>query len=207
MHRTIIRCVIMNKSDMQENNPELKNKIIDAARELFVKKGYYHTNMPDIVKSAKVSIGAVYHYFKGKKSLAKEIHDYSVQLLEENFLNKILILNTAKERVHTFIKMMFEWTKNDPVLVEYLLFARPQDIFNEKISICSSEGFILVMDIIKYGQQNNEIKEGDPYPYYTILSGSVSRYIELYLEKKLTLPITDYIETAYEITWNAIKKE
>ncbi len=197
----------MNKSDTQENNPELKNKIIDAARELFVKKGYYHTNMPDIVKSAKVSIGAVYHYFKGKESLAKEIHDYSVQLLEENFQSKILILNTARERVHTFIKMMFEWTENDPVLVEYLLFARPQDIFNEKISICSSEGFILVMDIIKYGQQNNEIKEGDPYPYYTILSGSVSRYIELYLEKKLTLPITDYIETAYEITWNAIKKE
>jgi hypothetical protein len=197
----------MNKSDTQENNPELKNKIIDAARELFVKKGYYHTNMPDIVKSAKVSIGAVYHYFKGKESLAKEIHDYSVQLLEENFQNKILILNTARERVHTFIKMMFEWTENDPVLVEYLLFARPQDIFNEKTSICSSEGFILVMDIIKYGQQNSEIKEGDPYPYYTILSGSVSRYIELYLEKKLTLPITDYIETAYEITWNAIKKE
>ncbi len=197
----------MNKSDIQENNPELKNKIIDAARELFVKKGYYHTNMPDIVKSAQVSIGAVYHYFKGKESLAKEIHDYSVQLLEENFQNKILVCNTAKERVHTFIKMMFEWTENDPVLVEYLLFARPQDIFNEKISICSSEGFILVMDIIKYGQQNNEIKEGDPYPYYTILSGSVSRYIELYLEKKLTLPITGYIETAYEITWNAIKKE
>ncbi len=197
----------MNKSDIQGNNPELKNKIIDAARELFVKKGYYHTNMPDIVKSAQVSIGAVYHYFKGKESLAKEIHDYSVQLLEENFQNKILVCNTAKERVHTFIKMMFEWTENDPVLVEYLLFARPQDIFNEKISICSSEGFILVMDIIKYGQQNNEIKEGDPYPYYTILSGSVSRYIELYLEKKLTLPITGYIETAYEITWNAIKKE
>ncbi|NOY49655.1 MAG: hypothetical protein GXO88_03690, partial [Chlorobi bacterium] len=59
----------------------------------------------------------------------------------------------------------------------------------------------------KYGQQNSEIKEGDPYPYYTILSGSVSRYIELYLEKKLTLPITDYIETAYEITWNAIKEK
>ena len=197
----------MNKSEAQENYPELKNKIINAARELFVKKGYYHTNMPDIVKSAGVSIGAVYHYFKGKETLAKEIHDYSVRLLEENFRNKILVHNTAKERVHTFIKMMFEWTKNDPILVEYLLFARPQDIFNERISICSSEGFILVMDIIKYGQKNNEIKAGDSYLYYTILSGSVSRYLELYFDKKLEMPITDYIERAYEITWNAIKKE
>ena len=197
----------MNKSEAQENYPELKSKIINAARELFVKKGYYHTNMPDIVKSAGVSIGAVYHYFKGKETLAKEIHDYSVRLLEENFRNKILVHNTAKERVHTFIKMMFEWTKNDPILVEYLLFARPQDIFNERISICSSEGFILVMDIIKYGQKNNEIKAGDSYLYYTILSGSVSRYLELYFDKKLEMPITDYIERAYEITWNAIKKE
>ncbi len=197
----------MDKYDTRENYPELKSKIINAARELFVKKGYYHTNMPDIVKSAKVSIGAVYHYFKGKERLAKEIHDFSVQQLEENFRNKLLILPTAKERVHAFIKMMFEWTENDPVLVEYLLFARPQDIFNEKVSICSSEGFVLVMDIIKYGQQNNEIIAGDPYPYYTILSGGVARYIELCLDKKLELPITDYIEKAYEITWNAIKKE
>lgn len=197
----------MNKSVVQEGYPELKGKIINAARELFVKKGYYHTSIPDIVKSAGVSIGAIYHYFKGKETLAKEIHDYSVQLLEENFHNKILIHNTAKERVHTFIKMMFEWTKNDPILVEYLLFARPQDIFNERISICSSEGFILVMDIIKYGQKNNEIKAGDSYLYYTILSGSVSRYLELYFDKKLEMPITDYIERAYEITWNAIKKE
>jgi len=197
----------MNKSDTKENYPELKSKIINSARELFVKKGYYHTNMPDIVKSANVSIGAIYHYFRGKESLAKEIHDNSVQLLEENFYKKILIHKTAKERVHAFIKMMFEWTENNPVMVEYLLFARPQDIFNEKISICSSEGYIFVMDIIKYGQQNNEIKMGDPYPYYAILSGSVSRYIELYLDKKLELPITDYFEKAYEITWNAIKKE
>ncbi len=195
----------MDKTGKQENHPELKSKIISAARELFVKKGYYHTNMPDIVKSANVSIGALYHYFKGKESLAKEIHDYSVHQLEENFRNKILILNSAKERVYTFIKMMFEWTENDPVLVEYLLFARPQDIFNEKISICSSEGFILVMDIIKYGQQNKEIKEGDANPYYTVLSGTVSRYIELYLENKLEQPITNFIERAFEIIWNAIK--
>jgi len=66
---------------------------------------------------------------------------------------------------------------------------------------------VLVMDIIKYGQQNNEIKAGDPFPYYTILSGSVSRYIELYLEEKLAQPITNYIEKAFEITWNAIIKE
>jgi AcrR family transcriptional regulator len=156
--------------DSLEEIPEVKSKIIKASQELFVKKGYHRTSIPDIIKLAQVSIGALYHYFPSKEILAKKIHEHSVMVLIQNFDEKILTLPTARERVSAFIKLMFEWTENDPVFVEYLLYARPQDIFNKRISICSQEGLSLVMDIIKYGQQNNEIKLGNCYPYYTILN-------------------------------------
>ena len=44
-----------------------KNKILDAALQIFVKKGYAETRMDDIVKDSGVSKGAIYHYYSSKK--------------------------------------------------------------------------------------------------------------------------------------------
>ena len=45
-----------------------QNKILDAAYEVFVGKGYSDTTMDDIVKKSEMSKGAIYHYYSSKKS-------------------------------------------------------------------------------------------------------------------------------------------
>lgn len=197
----------MKQTKLCQEMPEVKKKIICSARELFVKNGYHNTNMPEITKHAEISTGAIYHYFKGKEVLAKEIHDISVEILKNNFESKIKIYRSTRDKINSFVELMFEWTENDPIMVEYLLYARPQEIFSCKTSICSDEGFALVMDIIKSGQKNKEIKSGDPSAYYAVLSGTVSRYIELYLDQKLKKPITSFAKTTAEIIWTAIKEK
>lgn len=200
--RTIKKCKIQTEEDF----PEVKCKIIKAAQELFVKKGYHNTSIPEIVRKAGISTGSIYHYFSSKEALAKEIHDHSVRLLALNFQENILIYPTAQEQVLAFIKLMFEWVENDPILVEYLLFSRPQDIFDERTTICSKEGLSLVMGIIEFGQLTQEIKEGNGYAFYAVLSGTTSRYIQLYLENKLEPSLIHFINIANEIIWNAIKR-
>jgi AcrR family transcriptional regulator len=41
-------------------------QIIDAARELFSRKGLAHSSMADLVAAAGMSMGAIYRYFAGK---------------------------------------------------------------------------------------------------------------------------------------------
>jgi AcrR family transcriptional regulator len=49
---------------------EARDKILRAAAQLFIQKGYDDTTMQDIVKAARTSIGNVYFYFENKEALA-----------------------------------------------------------------------------------------------------------------------------------------
>ena len=53
-----------------------QNKILDAAYEVFVGKGYSDTTMDDIVKKSEMSKGAIYHYYSSKKALFLALIDH-----------------------------------------------------------------------------------------------------------------------------------
>ena len=57
------------RQPQQERSIEKKNKIIEAAYEIFSEVGYYAANTPEIAKKAGVSTGIIYGYFKNKKDI------------------------------------------------------------------------------------------------------------------------------------------
>lgn len=60
---------------------EARSRVIQAAKEVFSRKGYHATSMDDIAGELGVSRGAVYLYFKSKESILQEIFIQNQQLL------------------------------------------------------------------------------------------------------------------------------
>jgi AcrR family transcriptional regulator len=92
----------------QKRSIEKKDKIIKAGLELFSKKGYHNTNTIEIAKSAGVSTGTVYSYFKDKKSIYIDAFEY---FLNQNALPVI-------EKIADLPKQL-----NDTLLVEKIIDA------------------------------------------------------------------------------------
>jgi AcrR family transcriptional regulator len=57
------------KKKIQKRTLESRDKLLKAAYELFVEKGYYNTNTKEIVKKAGISVGNFYNYYKDKADI------------------------------------------------------------------------------------------------------------------------------------------
>jgi AcrR family transcriptional regulator len=87
---------------------ESRKKIIDAAMDVFSRKGYAAANIREIAKTAGISVGGVYLYFKNKEELYKSLIDDRMR----DMGSKIEIIagraESATEALSNFLKLHLE---------------------------------------------------------------------------------------------------
>ena len=57
---------------MQIQKENIRRQTLEAAKNIFLKKGFSHTSMRDIAKKAKVSLSNIYNYFSNKDEIYRE---------------------------------------------------------------------------------------------------------------------------------------
>jgi AcrR family transcriptional regulator len=63
----------------EEHAQARRQQIIDAAYRCFARKGFHQATMRDIYEEAKLSPGAVYHYFENKGEIIQASFDFDYQ--------------------------------------------------------------------------------------------------------------------------------
>lgn len=67
-----------------------RSAIVEAARMLFVERGFDDTSVDDIAEVAQVSKGAIYHHFKDKQEIFVDVYRDATKGVIENVV-KVLI--------------------------------------------------------------------------------------------------------------------
>ena len=78
-----------------------RQRLVEAARELFLAKGYEATSVADVLARAEVNSGSLYYFFKTKEQLLLAVLDEYVDLLEP------MILRPVFERVSDPLDRVF----------------------------------------------------------------------------------------------------
>jgi TetR/AcrR family transcriptional repressor of nem operon len=88
------------KSDKRE-------RLINAAKELFYKQGFNNTTIADIAKSAEVPLGNVYYYFKTKDEICDAvIKERSLET--SKMIAEFNTLNSAEEKLVAIVNFYSE---------------------------------------------------------------------------------------------------
>ncbi len=71
-------------AERQQRNEATRTRLLDAARELFMRQGYAATTMTQVVEHAGTSIGNCYFYFQGKEALLRGlVQDFARRIARE----------------------------------------------------------------------------------------------------------------------------
>lgn len=89
--------------NQEERSQRSRAQILDAALELFSHQGYRATSVRDVADSAGVSTGNVYHHFKDKEAIFRELLDqYWAAIEDPDFqFNRALASGTFPDNLET----------------------------------------------------------------------------------------------------------
>ncbi len=92
---------------------ELKELILQAAKNLFVEKGVEHTTMRNIADAIQYSVGTIYVYYKDKNAILYDLHSKGFQEFN-NVMKVLMAVSDPMERLkalgRTYIKFATEHT-------------------------------------------------------------------------------------------------
>ena len=60
-----------------------RKRLVQTTLKLFVRRGYYHMSIADILRESGCTRGALYHYFPSKEALGYAVIDEEIRLLAE----------------------------------------------------------------------------------------------------------------------------
>lgn len=174
----------------KEQKEQRRLDILYKGLELFVEKGYKATKITDIAKELNMSVGLLFHYFKSKEELYYEL----VRLGVEG-TNKPIQKDNLKpiEYFESFVNDIFNAIKNDinmarmfVLMPEAQRIGTPDKIRELALKINIVDSFV---PIIKKGQENKTIKDGNPLVLSNAFFRSVYAICEGYaINNSIDLP-------------------
>ncbi len=151
----------MKRSEQKEKR---RQEILNAGLDLFIRKGYAATRTADIAEAVGMSEGLLFHYFETKEKLY-------LALLELANTGKDNIFSLKDESPVRFFedaaKTILSYISQEPFAAKlFVLMNRAQ--YDETLSEQIRNGLIRQNDvdhavkIIRQGQQDGSIRQGDP---------------------------------------------
>lgn len=140
-----------------------KSQILEAAKKLFSKKGYYKTQIADIVESTNIARGTIYNYFKNKDDIfITLLEDYCrswQQSLDRDRVDLTTI--TPRDFLKTRISRTLNFFAGDPYLTNIILRVGIGLPGGAEISIRRFEETILnvISNYLRLGIRAGSIKE------------------------------------------------
>lgn len=97
---------------MEDNS--IEKRILDAATDVFLEKGYAGTNMTLIAKAAGIGRPALYYYFRTKDKIFNELFGSIVRSFLPGVLEIIRSDLPIEERIETFVSRYFDQIRREP---------------------------------------------------------------------------------------------
>ncbi len=179
-------------------------RILTAALDLFVDRGFHNVSVHDVQKQANVSIGSIYNHFGGKEGIAKALYD--------RLLNEIDILvqsvmhdeSSAKARCSKIISLLFEYTESHRNIIAFIFHPKHAEFLPGELPTCTTDPFKSIHEIVEQGMEEGEIRQSNPCVAVAATFGGAYHMIQLRLDGMIKVPLPTLLDELLQNTWQGM---
>ena len=190
---------------MMKRNSLKRNRILDAAYDLFIGKGYWDTKIIDIADAAGIGKGTVYEYFESKEDIFLELFETKVasgyEPLSELPEKDLSGADKLKEYIDIELTNASKYTFSKNFLMDLMMksdaFRNPKLI--EAIHKLVSKKFAILYGIIENGIKKGEFRETDPMLATISIMGAVNLFIGIHY---LPFDPAEFLSVPNQLDWS-----
>lgn len=133
----------MESSQLNAGKDEVREQIVQSARQVFARYGYKKTALDDISREARKGKSTIYYYFKSKDEIFKAVIDAEAEIRKQAINKEISQITDSRLKLKTYIyvrmltlKMVvnyYEAIKNDLLDNLYFVNSLRDDHLEEEI--------------------------------------------------------------------------
>jgi len=153
-----------------------REQLLDAAEEIFGRKGYHETTLKEVAELAEFSVGSVYSFFHSKDDLFRQIFlrrgeefmpELRAALADEH--------GSPLERLHRLVDFQVRWFREHPHFGR-LYLRHPDRDMDPTIEANYQEAMHLEADLFRSGQKAGTVRGGDPEALARLFSGLMGAF-------------------------------
>lgn len=186
-----------------------RERILAAALKLFVEQGYFNTNVPDLSRESKCSVGSIYHTFKNKEQVAAALYQEGISAFRSALLGSLDDRMETVELVRSVVGAFLQFCEVNQQLSRYLWLSRHNEFMTGSIKHPTSVGFDKLGRILtrslKKAMREGKIRPMDAALLWSILFGIPVAYVRDWLEGHISVSPTQRTDEIADACWRALK--
>lgn len=167
----------MESNPHNSGNDEVREQLVQAARQVFVRYGYKKTALDDIARESRKGKSTIYYYFKSKDEIFKAVIDAEAKIRAKTIDDQISILEDPqlKLKTYVYVRMLtlkkvgnyYEAIKNDLLDNLYFVNSFRNNHFDAEINLVKD----LLLEGIEKGVYTIQNPELTAKTIVTLLQG------------------------------------
>lgn len=200
---------ITDKAKRKELTQMRRKQILDAATEVFSKKGFANADGDEIAKLAKLGKGTIYRYFKTKKNLFLSVVDKGIDALKDFVLEEMTKGKDSLDKITIAISAYLYFFEQAGDLMGILI--HEQSAFQKRIQKRYFEhyyGHINKLEkIFQEGIAKGQIKKIDVKDAIGVLTNMLNGLVYMWQLEGRKYHLRDKLPMVLEIYFRGIVKD
>lgn len=198
---------LIKETDFSAYTP--RERILAAALKLFVEQGYFNTNVPDLSRESKCSIGSIYHNFKNKEEVASALYLESISSFRRALQESIAQLRDVEQLTKTLVRSFLQFSEVNHQISRYIWLCRHNEFMTGVIKHPTTVGFDqlgrVLTKVMRGGIKQGKVRDLNANILWSILFGIPLAYVRDWLEGFNQTPPSKVADEIADACWRALR--